>query len=83
MSCDDHVIPPQGMSLSLHHHLLTSHTPSSSLEAFLSLVQQLSGFFQSPEAMAVTMAMGVDPADDRSLALLQRVSPPAEMPMTS
>ena len=47
---------------------------SSTRDAFLSLLDQLYGFFQGHEGGVVTMAMGVDPADDRSLALLQRVS---------
>ena len=62
------------MSLSLHHLLLTTYTSSSCHEAYLSLVQQLSGFFQSHEGVAVTMVMGIDCGDDRSLKLIQQVS---------
>ena len=64
----------QGLSLTLHHRLFSCHTSVTCHDAFLSLAQQLCGFFRGHEGIAVTMAMGVDPADDRSLALLQRVS---------
>ncbi|CAI8013098.1 Protein broad-minded [Geodia barretti] len=61
-----------GMSLTLHCHLLSSHSPTSSLEALLSLSHNLSAFFLGKEGVAVTMAMGIDPADDRSLTVIQR-----------
>ncbi|CAI8013095.1 Protein broad-minded [Geodia barretti] len=63
-----------GMSLTLHCHLLSSHSPTSSLEALLSLSHNLSAFFLGKEGVAVTMAMGIDPADDRSLTVIQRMN---------
>lgn len=63
----------QGLSLTFHSRLFSAHTSATAGEAFLSLAQQLQGFFQGYEGVAVTMAMGIDPADDRALALLQKV----------
>lgn len=68
------MVSSQGLSLTLHSRLFSTHTSATSREAFLSLAQQLYSFFQGHEGMAITLAMGIDPADDRSLALLQRVS---------
>ena len=63
----------QGLSLTFHSRLFSAHTSTTAGEAFLSLTQQLHGFFQGYEGVAITMAMGIDPADDRALALLQKV----------
>jgi len=53
--------------------MFTAHTARTTKEAFLSLSEKLREFFQSEEGCVVTLAMGLDPADDRCLKLLARV----------
>ena len=52
-----------------------SRSSQTSLIVYLGLVEQLIAYFQSEEGGAtVTVSMGIDPADDRNIKLLMRVS---------
>lgn len=54
--------------------MFAAHTALTAREAFLSLAEQLEGFFRGSVGVATTVAMGLDPADDRTAKLLSRVS---------
>ena len=55
--------------------MFMARSAQTSLIVYLTLVDNLMGYFQSQEGgAAVTVSMGIDPADDRSIKLLARVS---------
>ena len=55
--------------------MFMARSAQTSLIVYLTLVDKLMGYFQSQEGGAtVTVSMGIDPADDRSIKLLERVS---------
>lgn len=62
------------MSLKFHYRMFMSRSSQTSLIVYLALVEKLVAYFQSQEGGAtVTISMGIDPADDRSIKLLARV----------
>ncbi len=55
--------------------MFASRMSQTSVIVYLGLVEKLMCYFQSQEGGAsVTVSMGIDPADDRSIKLLARVS---------
>ncbi len=63
------------MSLKFHYRMFMSRSAQTSLIVYLALVEKLVAYFQSQDGGAtVTVSMGIDPADDRSIKLLARVS---------
>ena len=54
--------------------MFAAHTANTTRVIYLSLTESLSQFFQSQEGGVVTVSMGVDPADDRCIQLLAKVS---------
>ena len=65
----------QDLSLKFHYRMFASRTSQTSSIVYLSVVDQLVQYFLSQNGgAAVTVSMGIDPADDRSVKLLTRVS---------
>ena len=63
------------MSLKFHYRMFMARSAQTSLIVYLALLGTLITYFQSQEGGAtVTVSMGIDPADDRSIKLLERVS---------
>ena len=54
--------------------MFAARTAFTTREVYLTLSEKLRELFQSEEGCVITLAMGVDPADDRCLKLLARVS---------
>ena len=61
----------QNLSLKLYYRMFAAHTANVTKTVYLSLVDILSQLFQGG---VVTLSMGVDPADDRCIQLLAKVS---------
>ena len=54
--------------------MFAARTSLTTREVYLNFVECLSTYFHSKEGCGVTLAMGLDPADDRWVKLLARVS---------
>ena len=65
--------PSQALSLKLHSRMFAARTALTTREVYFTLSEKLRELFQSEEGCVITLAMGVDPADDRCLKLLARV----------
>ena len=61
----------QNLSLKLYYRMFGAHTANVTKTVYLGLVDVLSQLFQGG---VVTLSMGVDPADDRCIQLLAKVS---------
>ena len=53
--------------------MFAARTALTTREVYFTLSEKLRDLFQSEEGCVITLAMGVDPADDRCLKLLARV----------
>ena len=62
------------MSLKLYYRMFGAHTANVTRIVYLSFIDNLVQFFQSQEGGVVTLSMGVDPADDRCIRILAKVS---------
>ena len=61
------------MSLKFYHRMFAARLSLTTREAYLSLVGELDVYFRREEASPVTLAMGLDPMDDRWQKLLMKV----------